>query len=384
MTTLLHAPLHTSESVTGKFKLAADFRMTGGDLGGGATAFGAITVVPGARNVKLDVQIDGSDLNLYSTEWQVNQVRGIHLAVPCDNVLIENSEIIGMPREAIYAHGARGVEIHHTVSERCESFANFDYQTGKIRRANSGVYVWGHCQHKNGRTYGIPGDDKSYVSVIDPRYFIGGNGINGYLSDAEIADFSCVGEYKGAVKLASSQRVRVLRCKGGGLSMLQGSVYFDFEKGPNEIYNGTQLPFPFGPPGHVSSDITFESCLMDPQFSLWRPVDDPLIGSNTLQLSYPMWNTKVLDCDFWWQPDDRPGMAGGLACIQIYRSGNPVEVRGCRFHKVRTPSGPIEIRPDGQPGPRGHGVAILEEGGHTEWASSVNADWLTVNQWIDF
>lgn len=379
MTTLLRAPLvvESGGTATGHYQLAADFRLTGGDLGGGLTALGAITVRPGARGVTLgDLTLDGSALDPHAPDWQQTQVRGIHLP-RVDNVTIFNSEIHHFPRQAIYAAGCRGLEIHHSVSERTESFLDLDYFTGVHRRANSHVYVWGHCQHKNGRSFSIPGAALEYVSVIDPRYFIGSNGINAYVADAEIADFSAIGEYKGTLKLCASHRVRVLRCHGAN-QMLQGSVYFDFEKGPNEI-NGPngQLPFPFGPPGTYSTDITFESCIIDPQFSLWRVIDDPLQGGNTLQLSYPQWNTKVVDCDFWWQPSAANPFH--FACIQLYRTGYPVDIRGCRFHNVPVPA---NIPQPIWGANNAHGIGILDGPGKPEfYPSSANADWLTANTW---
>jgi len=364
--TLLHAPYVVplgQREVAGRFKAAPDFRLIGGNLGSGYTAFGLVTLTPGARKVRVEVELDGSALNLQSPDWQVTQTRGLHLPL-CDDIEVVNTSIRQMPREAIYANGVRGLDVSESHSEQTETFLNLDYQTGRALRANSGIYVHGYCTHRNGQTYGTAASGSEYESVLRPGRYIGSSGIVGYLADGEIVDFATLGEYKGCVKLVSSERVRIARCIGSYF-MLQGSVYFDGDKGPHSVNpaNGQQLLFPFGP-GHSAKDLVIEECVMRPNLTLWRRVDDPLSAGVTLQLSWPQARTVIRNNHLWWEPwAGRPSL---MPCVQL-SGGVDATLVGNTFHGVTGPDDP-------------HGVLIGPE--DSRWPSQINPDWRTANQFV--
>lgn len=365
--TTLDKPLLVTGEITGRFRASPGFRLSGGDLGEGRTALGLLTVPPGVWGAEMDgVELDLSAIPPTAPEWQQNQVRGIHVSL-ADDTKVTNARILNAPREAIYAHGARGLHIEGSKDEGCESFANFDYQTGSVRRANSGVFVT-HCQHENGSSYGVAPTGDPFESVLRPGRWIGGNGINGYLIDSEISHFDCVGEYKGCVKLSASERVRVAYCSGSSF-MFQGSVYWNVVDGPHEI-NGPhgRLLMPTRP-NFESYRLTLEGCTARPSLSLWRRVDDPLGGGNTLQLSWPQQETRILDNHFWWElgPPSQPSL---FACIQLANTGHEVEVRDNVFHGVKSASDPHAIHLGDHPQDP------------TQDPSSLNPDWAVANRFV--
>lgn len=376
--TLLHTPYvvpRGQREVHGRFRAAPDFRQVPGDLGNGMTAQGLITIPEGCDWVTVEAEIRGCSELLAAPwqDWTRSQVRGIH-TWKTRHITVRNTVIEDIPRNAILFSGVEGFDLSHSHARNCENLLQADYFSGVYPPGveplrNRGIHVHGFCTFQDGRS-AVVGVGPNF-SLLHPSTGFGTNAINLVAEDSEVTDFSTIGETWFAVKCVDGRRNRIARVHGAGI-MAQGSCYWDPAKGPNAggIY------WPFGQ-NSKCEDLVIEDCILHPRLSLQRHHDNPAIGWNTLQLSYPSTRTTIRNNHLWWKQGSYPTQ---YSCIQL-AEGYEAAITGNTFHKIASLTDHHAVW--NAPANDVPGDGRYGDSAHEQWPSRIlNSDWRTVNLFV--
>lgn len=358
--TVLREPLLVppgQRELSGRFKLAPDFKLglrTGVD---GWTSYGAIGVAR-AKNLRIvDVEIDASTLDFASADWRVNLVNGLHID-DSSGVTVEHFRARRVPQDAILVKRGVGIEIVDAAAEECFGLLSVVHQGNQddpgtyrfLPRATRDC-SFRELRFRNGRNP-LPAGNP-YYSILRTGESFGGDALKCTgLLDSEIEDVSTTGETFLTVKLAVCSRVKLRRVVGAGVTN-QGAWQWSAAGVVTAPLWPAEAPT-------SSEDCSITDSILHPRLSLCRFYDDPQRATaNAIHLNYPQ-RTRVERNHLWHEP-------GWPVCFGAFE-GVTATVKDNVFHNV------TNVEDTSQ--------AVFVFDSLKEWPSKINADWRTVNRFV--